>query len=331
MDCKIKMIGTSQDRAGWLAHRLSTIGGSEISTICGLNKYKTRLQLWAEKTGKLEPELENDAMRLGSHMEPFIVKQFARTEKKVVVRPDILFEHKSIPWATCTPDGLVEADDPQGNWSVSEAKGGTLDGSGIVGMLECKNVNYRGAQYWEDQIPTAAHMQTVWGLGVLGLEAGYVAALIGADANSFVCKPVQFSAELFDQMLGLGEQFMNFVKTDTPPEASAVADMSLIEKLNPRKAGKIITFTEKADLELFCEFQLRKQREAKSKEAYENDEKDRKIVEAKIRQKMGDATIAVCSDFTYKLSEVNKPSQMMKAQHYFVGRLGTVKPFAGVE
>lgn len=39
----------------WLKWRSTGLGGSDVATICGLNKYKSPLQLWLEKTGQVEP------------------------------------------------------------------------------------------------------------------------------------------------------------------------------------------------------------------------------------------------------------------------------------
>ena len=42
----------AMSRDEWLKERTKGIGGSDVSTILGLNPYKTPLQLWEEKTGK---------------------------------------------------------------------------------------------------------------------------------------------------------------------------------------------------------------------------------------------------------------------------------------
>lgn len=42
--------------AAWLESRKKGVGGSDVSTIMGLNKYKTSYQLWMEKTGRMQPE-----------------------------------------------------------------------------------------------------------------------------------------------------------------------------------------------------------------------------------------------------------------------------------
>lgn len=45
----------SRHRA-WLAFRTEGVGGSDMSTILGLNTYTTPYELWLEKTGRQKPE-----------------------------------------------------------------------------------------------------------------------------------------------------------------------------------------------------------------------------------------------------------------------------------
>lgn len=39
----------------WLKSRKAGVGGSDMSTILGLNSFKTPYELWLEKTGRVEP------------------------------------------------------------------------------------------------------------------------------------------------------------------------------------------------------------------------------------------------------------------------------------
>ena len=202
------------NRAEWLARRKDTVGSSEIVTVCGLNKYQTPLELWAQKTGKVPEVEENEFMRLGRHMEPFIGELFAR-ETGMIVRPaNTLYGHPELDWATASPDFFCQA-----------------DAMGELEIVEAKNVSvYRHAEYEDGNLPNGPHMQVVWQLGVLGLQGGYVAALVGAAPNNFYKPHIEYSAELFDQMVGLADKFIENVRRDIPPEARG-SDKKLIESL----------------------------------------------------------------------------------------------------
>ncbi len=60
--------------------RTKFIGGSDISVVMGLNRWKTPLQLWAEKTGQVEPDdlSKVERVQLGSELEDFVAKKFER-------------------------------------------------------------------------------------------------------------------------------------------------------------------------------------------------------------------------------------------------------------
>lgn len=44
------------DRKQWLDERKNGIGGSDASSVVGMNPYKTNVELWEEKTSRKEPE-----------------------------------------------------------------------------------------------------------------------------------------------------------------------------------------------------------------------------------------------------------------------------------
>ena len=93
-----------------LEQRKNSIGASEVSSILGLNPWKSALQLWLEKTGAVEPEdlSENEAVFWGQRLELIIGERFAQNhpELQVVVR-QIPFNHVEYDFMTCTLDGEV--------------------------------------------------------------------------------------------------------------------------------------------------------------------------------------------------------------------------------
>jgi putative phage-type endonuclease len=40
----------------WVVNRKGRIGGSEIGVVMGLSPYKSRVELWQEKTGLIKPK-----------------------------------------------------------------------------------------------------------------------------------------------------------------------------------------------------------------------------------------------------------------------------------
>ena len=57
----------------WLKWRKKGIGGSDVSCLLGINKWKSEIELWLDKTNQTnEPPAENEAMTWGTIMEPII-------------------------------------------------------------------------------------------------------------------------------------------------------------------------------------------------------------------------------------------------------------------
>ena len=46
------------DRIAFLEARKAGIGGSDIGAIMGLSKWKSPVDVWLDKTGRVEPDLE---------------------------------------------------------------------------------------------------------------------------------------------------------------------------------------------------------------------------------------------------------------------------------
>ena len=57
---KISTLGMSREE--WLKERRKSLGGSDMGAVLGLNKYRSPWVVWAEKTGRLGEEPENEAI-----------------------------------------------------------------------------------------------------------------------------------------------------------------------------------------------------------------------------------------------------------------------------
>lgn len=102
-----------QNEAVWLEFRRAHIGASEVATILGLNKFQSAYHLWAVKTGKLQPDDENRAMRLGKNLEGLLSECHKAKYPKLEVHDPgdfTVFPHPAFPWLTCTPDRIVSDD-----------------------------------------------------------------------------------------------------------------------------------------------------------------------------------------------------------------------------
>lgn len=204
------------NRDQWHKLRDVSIGASEAITACGINPYKSLLAYWAEKTGRKPRDDENEFMRLGRHMEPFIGGLFGRKTGYHIKPANSILRHKDLEWAVASPDFFVF------NSPISHEP---------LGCLETKNVSHFAAINWEnDEVPNYALMQNIWQQAVCGFEMSWVGALCGGNPENFYHPEVHYDEEVFEQMVELVDKFREMVKTDTPPKAKSV-DIKLLDAM----------------------------------------------------------------------------------------------------
>ena len=65
MSAKILVSTEGMPYADWLEYRKQGIGGSDASVVCGINRYKSPVELWLDKTGQLPPQEAGEAAYWG--------------------------------------------------------------------------------------------------------------------------------------------------------------------------------------------------------------------------------------------------------------------------
>lgn len=212
------------NRKDWLKYKESTIGGSEIASICGLNPYQTPRDIWELKTGRdsyIEP---NWAMRLGVHFEQGVVELWEEESGNRAIKcssKDILYVHPLFDFLTGTPDRRY------------------FDKDGGKGLLEIKTT---AGIFDYDEIPPMWAVQLQWYLGITGYEKGTLAWF---EYRSRELKMIEydFDPELFKQLVDIAVDFhRDNILGDKEPEAINSND---VEKMfNREEPGKIIEASE---------------------------------------------------------------------------------------
>lgn len=142
----------------WRAARRAGIGGSDSSTVLGLNRYSSLLALWLDKMGLLKDREDTAATEWGRRLEPLIADWFTDSTG-IPVRRAGLARSRTQPWQQVTVDRL------------------TADG----GIAEFKTTSWRteDAEVWLDgEIPDHAEVQSQHGLAVTGRTHAHVVVLI---------------------------------------------------------------------------------------------------------------------------------------------------------
>lgn len=163
----------------WLSLRQAGIGGSDVGTIMGLNKYKSALMLFAEKTGQVPDPFDNYRMFIGREMEDWVCQMweyfdpaFGYTDDGVLVfenimenknkgnrirkvrRINFMLKNSDYPWLLANPDRtIVDCNDGMG-----------------PGILEAKTISKWAMQQWDTGIPPAYLVQPMAYMMVCGYK-----------------------------------------------------------------------------------------------------------------------------------------------------------------
>lgn len=190
--------------------REGMIGGSDIAAVMGLSRWKTPLQLWAEKTGELEVEdiSGKEYVQLGTELEDFVAKKFERVTGNKVRRDRREFKHELYPYMVAHIDRRLTGKDE---------------------ILECKTASAWKEKEWEgEEIPIEYILQCQWYMGITQASNCYLAVLIGGQ--KFVWKELSFDQGLFVNMVQAAQTFWQMVERKTPP-AAVVGDKTILGQL----------------------------------------------------------------------------------------------------
>jgi len=104
----------------WLEWRKKGIGGSDASVVCGINKYKSPVELWLEKTGQLPDSEAGEAAYWGTQLEALVRAEFTKRTGIEVNLVNQLLQSEDHPYMLANLDG--ECQHPIYGTCVFEAK-----------------------------------------------------------------------------------------------------------------------------------------------------------------------------------------------------------------
>ncbi len=200
-------------------HRREKIGGSEAASACGVDPWRSRIMLWAEKTGRVERP-ETEAMRWGTLLEPVIFAELERQGFDVMPAPAVEWKHADYTWMTGHVAGFVDVD-------------------GERGVLEVKATSGFNSHDWHSDVgaPLQHLMQVQHYMLLAGLDVALLACLVGGQRLEL--RTVRADGDLWLKMLDLEEGFLRHVRTDTPPPPDGSdSAKDAIRALHPEANGK---------------------------------------------------------------------------------------------
>jgi putative phage-type endonuclease len=216
----------------WLEERLTGISSSNAAAVCGLSHWKSPLQLWAELSGLVDrdDDEENEFMEWGKLHEPVLAAKYERVTGRQLIDHGrtTLMRNDEFPYAMATIDRSIIAIDDRG-----------------PGVCEIKTASEYLRQAWDEGPPPSYYCQFQHQLAVTNFKWGSMAVLIGG--NKFRWMDLERDQEYIDVLMRRESAFWDLVKSgESPPADESQSASWTIKKLFPSDDDRVIALPHEA-------------------------------------------------------------------------------------
>ncbi|MEH7342722.1 YqaJ viral recombinase family protein [Bacillus sp. JJ1532] len=214
MQAQVLTLTVDMSREEWLKARKAGIGGSDAAAIAGLNKWKSPIGVYLDKTGQAPDEDKaGEAAYWGNMMEDIVAQEFSKRTGLKVRRRNAILKHPEHHFMLANVDRLIV---------------GAREG------LECKTASEYLKDLWEgEEIPASYLLQCQHYMAVTGYVAWHIAVLIGG--NKFVYKKVERDEELIQYLIDIEKNFWeeHVLKQIPPAFDGSDASVDLLKTMYP--------------------------------------------------------------------------------------------------
>ena len=280
----VRLSTRTMSRSDWLAQRRKSIGGSDAAAIVGLSQYATPYTVWADKTGRLPEQEDNEAMRQGRDLEEYVAERWMEATGKAVRRSNAMLYNSLYPFAHADIDRTV----------VGESAG-----------LECKTTSTLNLRQFKNmEFPEKYYAQCVHYLAVTGAARWYLAVLV--YGRGFFTFTLERDQGEIDALMDAEQSFWKLVEQDTPPALDGLEPTgAALQSIYPiSTGGDIHLFGREHLLSRYIELQSQKKELLEKIGAIENT----------IKADMGEAERGECG--LYSVSWKSQTRRMFQAQEF---------------
>lgn len=269
--------GPMPDTPEWHAARKQHITATDVAAILGQSDYKTPLDVFLEKTGRVAPFEGNVHTRRGKRYEGPILDDYAEDQAVTLEWPMPLLIHSTMAFLAATPDArrvsdgnLVEA-----KFSMSAARAAELGDEGT------------------DAVPTDWLLQTQTQMAVSGAEFVDIAVLLYGRLRVY---HVERNADLIGIIeAAAGEMHARILADDPPePDYAHARARETINLLNGSKADGLVVLDD-----TLCELWAERQA---LKETIKRDETRVAEIDARVLHALGEAAAGAMPGSSYEIS-----------------------------
>ena len=275
-----KLISTRNiNKESWLKYRKQGIGGSDAGAVCGLNPYRTAIQVYYDKTSDSIEDVDNEAMRQGRELEEYVAKRFCEASGKKVRRANAMFYDEKNLFMLADVDRMI----------VGENAG-----------LECKTASPYSEEKWrDDKIPLSYQLQCYHYMSVCNADSWYIAVLIyGRDFKYY---RIERDDEVIENLIRIEKEFWNeyVLKRVIPdPDGSKTADAAIAERF---KESRSITIP-------LSGFDERLERRQELLSLLEKIETEKRQIDQELKLYLGDAEIAENESYRVSWKNISRSS-----------------------
>lgn len=206
----------------WHEARANGIGGSEVGTIAGLNKWESAFTLWAKKCGLISSEIaQSEAMEAGSRLESFVLDWFAELHPEFDIDPNVGTYQGLVGWDHANPDAVYRVGK---TWGIIEVKTARFEDDWVVPP--------KGVAGDVSGVPKHYVSQVQWYLRIMGFKHAKVVVLFGGQKlRWYDIEADQFQQEVdFD----LAKKFWACVDSQEQPRwDGSLSTYETVRAINP--------------------------------------------------------------------------------------------------
>lgn len=284
------------DRAAWLQWRAADLTASDIAAVAGVDEYRTALQVYGEKTGRLMPQGETNLMRRGRWMEGAALIAFRELRPDWHIVPAGIYIRDPELRIGATPDFIAEPPDEN-----------------VLVNVQVKTVTRAAHERWEGRPPLGYQLQTLTEGLLLDAARSELACLV-LDTYSadmiFYDVPRHPKAEA--ELVRIAREFWANIAAGKMPKPDYKRDAGVLAELYPPDA------TEPAPRDLTGDNRLLEVLEQRDElqRVLGASEAAKKALDAEIVEKLAGSTSAIARGWKIKRTMVNVKERLQPAYEY---------------
>ena len=227
-------------RHEWETIRALSIGGSDSAVVEGISPYRTRLDLYYDKTGAEKMVDDHDPGKsfifsYGHKVEPLVIEEFCRRTGAKVIPETRMFSKKGMPYMTANIDAITQL--PGGEIYVFEAKTTTFFNKDA----------WAGGSVPIQYVPQCRQYPAV--LDDPRVKGTYIGCIYGNTPDDFKCSYVEFNKDAVEmQIEEIRDFWENNIVAGCKPELSGYPDRD-VETMRMFEFGEADTEAEPIELD----------------------------------------------------------------------------------